>query len=340
MHVARTLPSSKLATILRKCAAKVIYCTTPSLVVLTLLGSHPAAAYLPVRNQSPLTLPAGIPAMSDAYRVPANQQRYAVRTTASNNWYVKGTPGDDPYLDGETLTTEARFEFGFDQWALILDVPYLYHNGGFLDGFIEEYHSWFGLPNGSRDEFPKNRLDFRYNGRDSAELNKDTNGFGDLRVSGAYTLAQSATSAHLVTAQLKLNTGNSNDWLGSGGLSFGGYLTHHWNYWRMSTDLQYGLLWQQRSNLLPNQTQQLIGFLSLAFDFRLWGQWYAVAQYDGNTPTWTHSKQPPLRDAHMGTLGVRWQNKTWRVHGAVLEDLKVGSAPDVGFQLGFTYAPQ
>ncbi len=336
MHVAHALLSVNLVTILRKCALKVIRCG----LLLSLLGPLAAQAYLPVRNQSPFTLLVGIPAMSDAYVVTNHHQRYQLLTTVSNNWYIDGKPGDDPYVDGETLNTEARLEFGFESLALIIDIPYLYHNGGFLDGFIEEYHTWFGLPNGNRGDFPQDRLDFRYQGIDDVELKKDANGLSDIRISTAFQLASSATSAHAVTAQLKLNTGSHKKWLGSGGINLGAYMTHHWRYWRMTTDLQYGLLWQQQSKFLPNQTQSLVGFLSLAFDIRIAGQWYAVAQYDGNSPAWTHSKQPPLTDGHMGTLGIRWHGQQWQVHGAVLEDLKVGSAPDVGFQLGVRFTPQ
>ena len=54
-------------------------------------------------------------------------------------------------LDGESLNTELTIDYGIGNDAeLSLVIPYLKHSGGNLDGFIENWHSFFGLPNGGR----------------------------------------------------------------------------------------------------------------------------------------------------------------------------------------------
>jgi hypothetical protein len=47
-----------------------------------------------------------------------------------------------------------RFEFG-------LEIPYVMHREGFLDRLIIDWHDFFHLPQGERDDLPRDRLAYR-----------------------------------------------------------------------------------------------------------------------------------------------------------------------------------
>ncbi|MCP4218431.1 MAG: DUF3187 family protein [bacterium] len=63
--------------------------------------------------------------------------------------------------DFETFSASAGIRYGFGKHlAFELYVRYASVFGGKLDKFIENFHSFFGLPDAGRDEFPRNRVNY------------------------------------------------------------------------------------------------------------------------------------------------------------------------------------
>ncbi|HEX7926827.1 MAG TPA: DUF3187 family protein, partial [bacterium] len=71
-------------------------------------------------------------------------------------------------------------EYGLtDRWAVSFSAPAIYLSGGVMDGFIDNFHRFFGLGDEGRDEAPRNRLyvamrDAR--GREQVLLNNNDRG--------------------------------------------------------------------------------------------------------------------------------------------------------------------
>ena len=106
-----------------------------------------------------------------------------------------------------------RLELGFE-------IPYIFQNGGFLDGFIEDYHNTFGLPQGGRDQAPKGRLLFNYqrNGANLFQIDKSNSGIGDVRLTAGFQLYREegeGSHALALRASFKVPTGDSNELHGS-----------------------------------------------------------------------------------------------------------------------------
>jgi hypothetical protein len=75
--------------------------------------------------------------------------------SAYSNIFQNGTGvgGQSVLLDGETWTNTLIASYGLSERAdLELDLGVLYATNGFLDTLIEDYHNWFGFPQGGRDE--------------------------------------------------------------------------------------------------------------------------------------------------------------------------------------------
>ncbi len=63
------------------------------------------------------------------------------------------------WIDGETYRRSLALRHGVgDGWDCTIEVSAVSHNAGLFDGFIENWHSVFGLPQGGRDEAPRDRL--------------------------------------------------------------------------------------------------------------------------------------------------------------------------------------
>ena len=100
-------------------------------------------------NLSPLVQPYGIPASRSALQAGHGRLNWHIRTELANN-FTKGTDGSEAIsIDGETWRSTVSLRYGItDQWEVALDLPYIRQDGGSLDSFIEDWHGWFGLPNG------------------------------------------------------------------------------------------------------------------------------------------------------------------------------------------------
>ncbi len=79
-----------------------------------------------------------------------------------SNTYIKDLD-HDLYGDLETLSSEFTYRRGLtDRLTLQLSVKASKNWGGVLDGFIEGFHSLFGLRQGGRKEVPRYEMDYRF----------------------------------------------------------------------------------------------------------------------------------------------------------------------------------
>ncbi|MCO5169358.1 MAG: DUF3187 family protein [Planctomycetes bacterium] len=120
---------------------------------------------------------------------------------------------DDRYvLDAEVrqLWAYARVG-GWDRVELGLHLPYEWRGGGVMDGFIEGFHSAFGLPDMDRDRRPRDRFLVTGVQRDGSVFSLDHPGYGfsDLIVEPRVLLYQgdALLPAASLTARLRLPTG-------------------------------------------------------------------------------------------------------------------------------------
>jgi hypothetical protein len=219
------------------------------------------------------------------------------------------------------------------------------HSGGFLDGIIEGFHHFFGLPNGGRESAPRNRLlyDYSSNNNNGVNLSDSTSGLGDIRLTGAmqlYREGDEAPSAVALRASLKLPTGNSHRLLGSGGTDFALWMD-------ASEDCRLpalghltgfgaiGGMVMSDGDVLKRQQRTLAGFASLGFG---WSplSWFALkVQANGHTPIYQDSKLAELNKSSIqlvsgGTLAF---TKNTTLDLGISEDVIVDTSPDVVFTL-------
>lgn len=304
---------------------------------ILLLTSMPSFAALPVRNHNPLAQFVGIPAMADAQKLSVGQMQFQFDATLSSHFIVNETRSEQLVLDGESYVGDFRFRYGFKSLELEVTLPWLSYQRGFMDGIIQDFHKAFGMPNGDRHKFRDYQFELNYQGIDSHALMQPEQGLGDIRVSLGFQLQQTVDYQHALHTQIKLPTGDSDKWLGSGSTDVAVYTTHRWqrNAWRIEG--QIGALWMDKADILPNQRESVAGFLGLSVGYELWQNLYAILQWDAHSALYGDSSLTPLGDAHMLTGGLEYQHGNWQYQLAVIEDIKVDSAPDVGFMFSLAY---
>ncbi len=319
------------------------------LAVLIAASVSPLAAHafdiIPfnTRNQSPLAQIYGLPSAGSAVVVPQGQGEFHVMLDHASNFVDEGTPTEQILLDGETTRLTFGGRYGLTGKVEIgVEIPYVYHGGGFLDGFIINYHDLFGFPQGGRDQAPRNRLLYQYrrNGVDKLKMDSSGGGLGDIAMTAGLQLYNDAAQyprAVALRAGVKLPTGESSSLFGSGSTDVSLWITASEAFGlplgQGAIFGAAGLMVLTNGDVLPDQQADHVGFGSIGVGWKPLN-WIAFkVQIDAHTAFYRDSDFQPLsRNAAQlligGTLGL---SERTSLDIAVSEDLARKTSPDVAF---------
>ena len=194
------------------------------LVLLPVGVCASAQTWLPVRSHNPFLQAFGVPAAEGAETRLPGETAFRLSFDISNHADLDETDSELAELDGESYFLNFAVRRGLANGAEIgLDLPFVAHHGGFLDAPIEHWHDLWGLSNSHR-EAPRNLLRFGYaaSDADAFELTSSAGGIGDIRLSVALPLGQSAHGAarFALRAGIELPTGDADELLGSGAIDW------------------------------------------------------------------------------------------------------------------------
>jgi Protein of unknown function (DUF3187) len=153
----------------------------------------------------------------------------------SNTYFNQHNERWDVLMDMEMLITEVSLVYGLtSKAALRLDLPMVSMGGGFLDGFLENYHDAIGVGNYGREERPKNEYAYRVskNGLPWIKGQSESLQIADLTVSAQFQLMKARGKQDMsgsVLVSLKLPSGNPDRALGSGAVDSGIYVPIRWS---------------------------------------------------------------------------------------------------------------
>lgn len=297
-------------------------------------------------NQSPLIQIYGLPALGESRVLGPDESTLAVHMQIANHFTGSSNGTENLSLDGETRRLTLQWRQGLPgnrEWGF--ELPYVSHNGGFLDMSIEEFHDILGLPQNGRTDLPRSRIDYRYQrqGVNLVNLNRAVSGVGDLRLTAGIPVATVAASDDYTAAwrvSLKLPTGDDAELLGSGSTDLAGWLNasttrppDKWNLYGGG-----GLLLMNEGNVVPTQQRHLVAFGTFGISQQFFPQVTINAQLDMHSPFYSDSGLRQLgRYAVQGLLGLDWEfapRKSFVF--SISEDMVVGAAPDVAFNLSLT----
>jgi hypothetical protein len=294
-------------------------------------------------NQSPLIQIYGLPALGESRVLGPEQSTLAVHLQIANHFTGANNSMETLSLDGETRRLTLHWRQGLPgnrEWGF--ELPHVAHNGGFLDMSIEEFHDILRLPQNGRTDLSRNRIDYRYarQGVNLVNLNRAVSGVGDLRLfAGIPVFTETAPRGYTAAwrASLKLPTGDDAELLGSGSTDLAGWLSaattrppEKWNLYGGG-----GLLLMTEGNVLPAQQRHLVVFGTLGLSMKFLPQLSVKGQLDMHSPFYSDSGLRQLgRYAVQGLLGLDWEfaPRTFLAF-SVSEDMVVGAAPDVAFNL-------
>lgn len=297
-------------------------------------GAH--AAPFDTVDQNPLLAGFHLPAAA-----PARLAGLGTRIGATLNWSNTATiedRGDETLvLDAERRDWQLTFTHSISpRFAVRAQLPYRTVSGGMLDGFIEEWHEFFGMPNGHRPLLPRDELAIEYgwNGAVYSRTDRYT-GLGDLTLGAGYQLSDASNAATSIWAHIKLPTGSSDTLSGSGAVDVSLNLAREYALSsRWTAHAQLNAIYLGAGDFLRYRQRSWMWSGMAAFDYRYSQSISLTVQLDGHTAAFDETSLDMLGPAWTLTVGgeYRWRSG-WRAQFGVGEDVKVDASPDVTFTL-------
>ncbi len=251
-------------------------------------------------------------------------------------------------LDGETTRFELSYRYGVSSnLELGLELPFVWHQSGGLDSVIDRWHDWFGFPDGARNDRPRDLLEFQYRDASGELLNIDenSNGLGDVRLFGGLRLTESTRHSTALRFGVKLPTGSSAELHGSGGtdvsLGLAGDVGSLWGSEKLSGFYRLHLVYVDEPKWLADRYEELVGQVAGGLAYQVTENVGLNVQGTVRSPTYSASVDGLGDPSVQVTFGGSFRlSDRFQLVLAVGEDIKVGSAPDVSFQLALRFRPR
>jgi hypothetical protein len=297
-----------------------------------------------VENLSPLAQVRALPAAQSAFL--STGWGIALHGAVASHYVVENSAQHSAslFFDGETQAQTLSVQVPLaPRWQLQVDLPLRRHSAGFLDPVINDWHNFFGLPDGGRNSVANGQFGYQIVGEQQIALEKAVSGVADATLSLAYQLFADDAQASSLVVGYQPGHGNEQQWLGSG--------TDQWwlalrysapqsGTWPLMWHFQGGWSQATQGTVLGIEQHRGLWFAGVSAEWQVSDHWSLLAQYDGHRGLLTNSVSALTAPASLLSLGARWRaSPHWSVTGSFSEDIAVGRAPDVTFQLGLQYRP-
>jgi hypothetical protein len=295
---------------------------------------QPFATY----NQFQLLQIYGFPSLRH-YQVLADGARSSDFAFDLTNHLDMHNNADESFLiDGEQMHVAMTFRQGFGdnlEWAL--EVPLIWHTGGFLDDSIDDFHRTFGFDRGRREHVEDDQIRYFYqrDGVTKLDIDSSGKGIGDVRVVLTRQLKNMpAGRGASVSGLLKLPTGDPDKLTGSGSADAAVWFTYGaepagGSRWSWLGSL--GALYAGDGEVIEDQRRTGAGFGSFTVGWRWTDNVQFKGQVYGHSALYRDTELEPMGEfALQGIVGLSWRvTPVTDLDFGITEDLHEGASADV-----------
>ena len=299
-------------------------------------------------SRNPFVQIYGLPAAQSAQLITSNSMLFSVQLEAVSNFTINQEGNEAVHIDGETYRANVQFRYGLtDAIELGIDMPYISHQGGGLDGFIDQWHDFFGLPDGGRSNVPEDLINYRYRyGTNTlVDIDQASEGVGDVSLSVGYQLSDSKLRQWAVRGGVKLPSGDADSLTGSQStdLFVGIHLSDQGLLQAYNMDLHAsgGVLLLGDSEVINSKRRDWVAYGSTTLSWRFSERLSFKAQLDAHSAFYDSVLKELGNNSAQLIMGAALTlSDHWALDISVSEDIAVDTAPDVAFQLALTHRAQ
>ncbi len=305
------------------------------LVVFSSSVVHSFEGPLQVKNQHPLFLHVNQPYLEKA----SLENSFSISISHSSVYTVESSGEWLISLDMEITEINIRYKRIIKDFIEFdIDVPALYLSDGFMDGFLESYHSAFDFSDYGRSRRPEDV--FLYEVRRDGDLvikGVTGAGLGDIRLSVKKTLVLSEGFGLSIKGDLELPTGSAKKGYGNGSLDAGiSLLLDKKISNSIMAYLNLGAVFP--GDLKVDRAIDLENFIygGGALEAMLGKGFSLLVQIQGQSAIYPETGIPAIdRAAYLLAFGGRYDEGKGSLALSLTEDISVSGAPD--FILNISY---
>jgi hypothetical protein len=319
-------------------------------IILLHLACESGAQALPDHDNGLLTGIFGFPESTEGGQIIGRgQHSWDTSLIIANHNIDETRNGEDLRLDGETARLAFTYRYGFfDKLDISIEVPYLSHQSGNLDSIIDDWHDILVFAGGgARATREQDQLEFFYADSQATlvDVSNDASGISDIRLLAGWQLSTSEGRNTALRFGVKFPTGDSNELLGSGGtdisLGLASDVSGFWGSTKLSGFYRVNVTHLGEPDRLADRYKNLVGQISFGLGYRV----------HRNVDLRLQSRiRSAVYDSEIDNLGATSVSMTfgadfrvsnrYQIVLSAAEDVKVGSAPDVSFQIALRYTGQ
>ena len=251
--------------------------------------TYPAQGPLTVRTQNPVYLQTANLDPVRALTLPDGVLEMQVNSAYSNMYEYDFNKTYNLNMDMELWRVDWLFTYGLLPGMDVgLDLPFLHMNGGFMDAFIQDYHHFFGFPNGGRNFIPNGIFNDRLseNGSPKYLVGPQDLNLGDITVFIKNLVTDEGEKMPAVAWRFgfKIPTGDQRKGMGSGNPGFGFGLAAEKSIQRVHGYLNLNYLEDGGNNALSGLMNMEYFDFSLAGEYSFSNHVGGILQLTGGTP--------------------------------------------------------
>ncbi|MDO8528026.1 MAG: DUF3187 family protein [Deltaproteobacteria bacterium] len=244
---------------------------------------------LTLRTQNPVYLQTITLLPARAEVLPKGVLELRVDSAYSNIFEKESTPAFGENLDMELWRLGWVATYGvLPNMEVGIEVPLLHFDGGFLDSFIQNYHDFFGFPNGGRDQVADDVYNYRVTRGGGLLYNAGSQkiNLGDITLFSKHQLLHEGELVPGLSWRFgfKIPSGDSEGGLGSGNAGFGFGVAMEKSYRRLHGYLNTNYLVDGGNNAFLNLMETPFFDYTLAGEYSFSEHTAAIVQLTGGTP--------------------------------------------------------
>jgi hypothetical protein len=258
-------------------------------------------------------------------------------------------PGENYLVDMEAATVDLGLHYKISNvWTLYGFATMVSYHGGFMDSGIESFHDTSGFSTFGRPAVARNQVNVFMNlkGSDMVMLNApDKQGFTDpifglrysgIKLPGRWQMSmEAAVKLPLDGERLFLSTGRSDYGLQASVRRLGE---------RHALHMDFSAVYYAGEEMIAPHEAQIIPTMVIGWEYQLSARTNLNLQGYASKSVYnedTTDLDELLKDKFQASLGIRHRFECCLMTFAITENLQnLNNTPDVGFQLGFAWAPR
>jgi hypothetical protein len=309
-------------------------------VIATTISANGWAEPFLSRDQNPFTMIYGQPLPTSAWLPEPASPRVAVSLDIANTLNAEVTSDEELLIDfeGYHLTLSIMEALNKD-WALKLDLSFIYRSGGIFDHAIDEWHKLFGLPRAYRPLVPDNNISIYYARADTINYgsNQSASGIADSQLSLGRQIYRDEKSAVSAWGSIDVPFGNRRELTGNDDLDYALWLAGSTRFADLSSiHTNVGIVFPGDSIFRDLDTEDLVAFGHIGAHMALNPRFALKLQLNGHTGYY--------KDTSLDFIGSSWIlifggsvniGRCSAIDIGFGEDIDVGASPDASLLISW-----